>query len=38
MLKQKIKKGLNYFIKIGDAEIVYNNEFKVFFLTKNEQF
>ena len=36
MLKQKFKKGLNYYINIGNNEILYNNEFKLFLLTKNE--
>ena len=36
MLKQKFKKGLNYYINIGNNEILYNNEFKLFLFTKNE--
>ena len=36
MLKQKFKKGLNYYINIGSNEILYNNEFKLFLFTKNE--
>ena len=38
MLKQKFKKGLNYYINIGNNKILYNNEFKLFLFTKNENF
>lgn len=35
LLKIKIKKGSQYFVKIGDREIPYNSEFNLYIISKN---
>ena len=31
--KQKFRRGLNNFIKLGENEVIYNNDFRIFIRT-----